>query len=89
MVASLRHFLIVFDHDQGRFAQDVEVFDTAAAATDAYTATEAEYSANDRIEVVLIGSDSLETVKQTHPNYFAPHGGPDALELLRQEFGVG
>src|SRR5690625_3280642 len=25
---------------------------------------------NDRIEVVLIGSDSLETVRRTHANYF-------------------
>jgi hypothetical protein len=46
-----------------------EFADTDAAVL-AYEEHEARYDANDKIEVVLIGSDSIETVRQTHANYF-------------------
>ena len=36
----------------------------------AYASTEAAYGERKNIEVVLIGSDSFETVKRTHANYF-------------------
>lgn len=69
MSKRLQHFLLVFDHrlakliDQRRFA-DV---DEAMAA---YEACEAKYDADAEIEVVLIGADSIETVRETHANYF-------------------
>ena len=36
----------------------------------AYAATEEEYRDRRAIEIVLIGSDSIETVRMTHANYF-------------------
>lgn len=42
----------------------------ADAALKAYAAAEAEYGDRKDVEVVLIGSDSLDTVRLTHANYF-------------------
>ena len=37
---------------------------------EAYTAKERHFQGQRRIEIVLIGSDSIDTVKRTHANYF-------------------
>jgi hypothetical protein len=66
----LNHFLIVFDHEQGHLLEDVEFGQDSEAAVAAYAAKELEYRGQDLIEIVLIGSDSIETVKLTHANYF-------------------
>lgn len=73
----LRHFLIVYDHDQGKLIS-VEEFDSSDPAVQAYAAKEKEIpeDGTSRIEIVLIGSDSLDTVRLTHANYFdgsVPH----------------
>ncbi len=65
----LRHFLLVFDHSAGRLI-DERVFDDSDEAVAAYTAKERECAHHKMIEIVLIGSDSLETVRLTHANYF-------------------
>jgi hypothetical protein len=68
--APLQHFLLVFDHDAGRLI-DLQEFGTdGEAAVAAYSEREHEARERPRIEVVLIGSDSLDTVRLTHANYF-------------------
>jgi hypothetical protein len=73
MSAALKHFLLVFDHhraeliDLKRFGTDVK------AAMAEYARLEREHlseSGRSDVEIVLIGSDSLDTVKITHANYF-------------------
>lgn len=67
----LRHFLLVFDHRAGALVGEVREFDGVDDAVDAYEAAESQFDQfSDDVEVVLIGSDSLETVRQTHANYF-------------------
>jgi len=67
----LHHFLLVFDHDQGQLLDLIDFESNAAKALAEYARMEREHLANaDRVEIVLIGSDSLETVKITHANYF-------------------
>lgn len=66
---SLKHFLLVFDHLAGKLVR-CEPFDDAREALEAYSATERENEGKDHLEIVLIGSDSIETVRQTHSNYF-------------------
>jgi hypothetical protein len=69
--AKIKHFLIVFDHQAGRLAEPVIEFgDDSRAAVAAYSAKEKELKDRDLVEIVLIGSDSLKTVKLTHANYF-------------------
>lgn len=66
----LKHFLLVFDHTQSRFVEEPREFSDATEATSAYAEVEQRYSKEDLVEVVLIGSDSFETVQATHSNYF-------------------
>lgn len=70
-MTALNHFLLVFDHNAGRLA-DVHDFGTdAKSAMAEYSRLEREHLiGSDGIEVVLIGSDSLATVRLTHANYF-------------------
>ena len=70
MSQKIEHFLLVFDHDAGRLI-DLDEFGTdGEAAVRAYAEKEREYRRQKMVEIVLIGSDSLETVKLTHANYF-------------------
>lgn len=66
----IKHFLLVFDHAQGQLIEERHFETQAAEALAAYAAKE-ELHRNERdIEIVLIGSDSIETVKLTHANYY-------------------
>jgi hypothetical protein len=73
MASDIRHFLLVFDHNQAKLV-DLQEFDTdSEAAVAAYAAKEREIGqlgAESALEIVLIGSDSLATVRLTHANYF-------------------
>lgn len=64
----LKHFLIVFDHDTGDVR--VQTFTDTARAIKAYEDEERALGDRPRLEIVLVGSDSLRTVKLTHANYF-------------------
>lgn len=68
-MSDLKHFLLVFDHARGELVL-CDPFDDVEAALRAYSAAEREHEANGQLEIVLIGSDSIETVKRTHSNYF-------------------
>lgn len=70
MARDLVHFLLVFDHDAGELIEQNEFGEDAEAAVAAYSACEERYRDKDRIEVVLIASDSIETIRSTHSNYF-------------------
>jgi len=67
----LKHFLLVFDHNRAQLLR-CDDFDTDAnRAMTEYARLEREHlNKADGIEIVLIGSDSLDTVKVTHANYF-------------------
>jgi hypothetical protein len=66
----IKHFLLVFDHDKGRLVELQEFGTDSDAAVAAYGAKEKELRRQRWMEIVLLGSDSLETVKLTHANYF-------------------
>ncbi len=66
----IQHFLLVFDHEQGHLIDTEEFGTDGDAALAAYATKEREYRDRERIEIVLVGSDSLETVRFTHANYF-------------------
>lgn len=68
---SIHHFLLVYSYGDGRLVHQNEFTDEAKAAQ-AYTEAEREY--RDRLndfEIVLVGSDSIETIMRTHGHYFA------------------
>ncbi|MBF6098977.1 hypothetical protein IU438_01590 [Nocardia cyriacigeorgica] len=67
----MQHFLLVFDHSKAELV-DLQEFGTDTEhAMAVYANMEREHlDKHDSIEIVLIGSDSLDTVKITHANYF-------------------
>jgi hypothetical protein len=69
-VERIQHFLLAFDNDAGHLLGLQEFGDDGDGAVSAYAALERELAGQRNIEIVLIGSDSLDTVKLTHANYF-------------------
>lgn len=70
-MSTINNFLLAFNHATNRldicedFGTDVE------AATAAYAQLESQYRDSHSMDIVLVGSDSLATVRVTHSNYFA------------------
>lgn len=67
---SLIHFLLIFDHSRGELIEEPRQFIDADEAASAYAELEQLHRGDKHLEIVLVGSDSIETVKQTHGNYF-------------------
>jgi hypothetical protein len=64
----MTYFLIVYNRGDGEVAY-IE-FDDPDKAAKEYARLERGFRHRDEIEVVLLGADSIETIKQTHSNYF-------------------
>ena len=79
-------FLIVFDHD-ARKQISLDTFPNTAEALKAYGEREEQYRDNPRVEVVLLGADSIEAIKVTHSNYF--EDTVDAVGNLLGSLGLG
>ena len=62
-------FLITYDHD-ARKQISLEEFRNTAQALRAYSEHEEQYRDNPRVEVVLLGAESIDAIKVTHSNYF-------------------
>lgn len=69
----VRHFLLVYDRRAGRLVEQREFADASEAA-EAYASLEVVHRGVPNMEVVLLGADSLETLKQTHGHYFSTAG---------------
>ena len=72
----LVHFLLVYNGPM-RTLERSELFEDVDAALGAYALAEDEYRGRNDAEVVLLGSDSLETLKRTHGHYFESPTEPD------------
>lgn len=70
-MAAIQHFILVFDHSKGRLTDNPLQFgEDSKNALAKYSELEREFRDNSNMDIVLIGSDSLDTVKVTHANYF-------------------
>ena len=63
------YFLIRFDRAEGNQVELREFTDNKQAVA-AYTAEEEKYVNQPHMDIVLLGSTSIETVQKTHGNYF-------------------
>ena len=77
-------FLIAFDHD-ARKQISLKKFRDTAQALKAYCELEEQYRDNPRVEVVLLGADSVEAIRVTHSNYFEDRA--DAVDNLLARLG--
>jgi hypothetical protein len=66
----IKHFLLVYDHAVGKLVDVVEFGKDSNAALKRYEELEAEHRDEPKMDIVLVGSDSLDTIKITHRNYF-------------------
>lgn len=66
---ALCHFLLM--HDPGRGRLDIMEFDDADAGMAAYGALELEHLDDRNLEIVLVGADSLDTLRRSHGHYFS------------------
>lgn len=81
----ISHFLLIYDRLEGRLV-DVEKFGADSdKAVARYQEVEALHRENPRMDIVLVGSDSLETVRVTHANYFAAEPAVRQVEEFLRE----
>lgn len=73
-MAETTRYLLIYNHAAEAFVVEPQVFVGDAqvmAALDAYDKAEDEYAdRRDHIEVLLVGADSLDSVKVTHSRFF-------------------
>lgn len=77
----LIHFLLVYDLAQQRLLDQREFVNPAVAAA-AYTELERKHHEDPNLEIVLVGADSIETIRMTHGNYFDSGADADASPYL-------
>jgi hypothetical protein len=63
------HFLLTYDRSERRLV-NMEKFRDGKKAVVAYGEREREFADRAQIEVVLLGADSEEAIRVTHPIYF-------------------
>lgn len=77
-VPGIKHFLLVFDREVGHLVRQTDFGTDMNAAIAEYQRIEREHFGDSRYDIVLVGSDSIETVKVTHASYF--RNGLNSLE---------
>lgn len=78
----MRHFLIVFDSERQLLLSARDVGVDRDGALRSYAECEQRYGmSRTRIQIVLVGAESLETVKRTHSQYFAASAEDPFAEL--------
>jgi hypothetical protein len=78
---ALIHFLLVYNFELQRlvFSQQFEDPEQAVAE---YARLEAEHRNDANLEIVLVGADSLDTIKTTHGHYFDGDARANASPFL-------
>lgn len=87
-MSAIQHFLLVFDHGKNELIDTIEFGNDAASATQEYGAMEKKYRDSALIDIVLVGSDSIETVKVTHSIYFTGTSERKVHDALNNMLGV-
>ncbi len=77
----LIHFLLIYNIELGRLVETCE-FSDAAAAVARYAELERRYAGQGNFEIVLVGADSIETIRRTHGQYFADQANAEASPYL-------
>lgn len=80
--ATFNNWILVFDWTDGNFVTWEMVSRDPQAAVDCYLRYESEFPEDERKEVVMIGTSSIETVQHTHSHYFGIDHHNDALENM-------
>lgn len=79
----IQHFILVFNRREGHLVQQLDFGTKASAAVEKYEELEEQYRHDAHMDIVLVGSDSIETVKVTHANYFNGSARDVYADILR------
>lgn len=80
------YFLLVYHLDSRELRVEEFGADERAAA-EAYTTREHEYRDEPTVEVVMVGADSIDTVRKTHSHYFATSETSELVADLERDLG--
>jgi len=78
---ALIYFLLVYDAAAGSLRGCEEYLHAETAMKD-FATLEAEHQNDDDVQVLLLTSDSIDTLRATHGHYFADSQSDDALAVL-------
>jgi hypothetical protein len=67
---SLHRYLLIYDHAEQRLVDAQDLGNRGEDAARTYAEVENQYRDQKGIEIVLVGADSLDTIRQTHGHYF-------------------
>lgn len=81
--SKIQHFILVFDRLAGHMVDQLDFGTNAAKALSKYEELEQSHRENAYMDIVLVGSDSIETVKITHANYFDGSAKDVYADVLR------
>lgn len=81
---TMNQFLLAYDHGQDRLIVQREFGADLDAAMTAYSELEQQYRDSALVDIVLVGSDSIETVQVTHSNYFTGMARAAVTRLLHE-----
>lgn len=65
---TIKHFLVVYDVSAG--VAEVREFSDHEEALVEYDKLEKQFLDSSEFDIVLLGADSIETIKRTHSSYF-------------------
>jgi hypothetical protein len=71
---TMHYFLLIYNRAH-RHLQTVQEFADRNEAGRAYVAAERAAQGDPGLEIVLIGADSIDTIRRTHGQYFDAPGG--------------
>jgi hypothetical protein len=81
-MAPLLHYLLIYDHSEQRLLDALELGTNVEDAARTYADYEQTYRDRQGIEIVLVGADSLDTIRRTHAHYFSESAGEPFEKLL-------
>lgn len=81
-MSAIKHFILVFDRREGRLLEQISFGTHRVAAVAKYEEIEELHRDSPHMDIVLVGSDSIETVMVTHANYFDGSARDEFADVL-------
>lgn len=84
----IHQFLIIYDRKANQLLETRDLGTDPLAAAEIYTQTEHLHENNPHIDIVLLGAESVETLKKTHSTYFQTLSVKEAIADVFRSLGL-
>lgn len=78
----IQQFLLIYDRNKDKLVEQKSFGTDIETATREYRAAEQMYHNQPEMDIALVGSDSIDTVKKTHSTYFEGFTRNNLIELM-------